>query len=247
MPVHRAAGPILAAALLLFAGLIALGGFIDLFAGARKPHTAYSPPPGDPGVGPNRFAAFGLLAWPTPGATPVPPPPTEPPPVADDASDAAPPPELPAPTSAPVPAWEPDTPIATEYQDYGMANAVLAAINNARAAQGIGPLSVNGALMGAAQGYAQLLTQLDTLAHDLSGGLLARVQANGYTGGFLAEALWEGWGQYAADQVVNEWLNSPPHREILLNATYTDTGVACYVRNTDGALNTRCVLDVGAP
>lgn len=230
--------------MLLFAGLIALGGFIDLFAEPRKPQqAAYSPPPGDPGVGLHRFAAFGLLAWPTPGATPVPPPTTEPPPAADTGEA---PPQLPAP--APVPASEGNPPVIIEYQDYGLADGVLAAINGARAAQGIGPLAANSQLAAAAQSYAQLLTQLDTLAHDLSGGLLPRVQASGYTGGFLGEALWEGWGQqYAADQVVNEWLNSPPHRDILLNATYTDAGVACYVRSTDGALNTRCVLDVGAP
>ena len=242
MPGHRAAGPVLATALLLLAGLIALGGFIDLFAEARKPQQAASPP-GDPGV--QRFAAFELSAWPTAAPTPVPPPPTEPPPAADDTGDVSPPPEAPAPPPAPVPASEPDTPVISEYQDYGMADGALAAINAARAAQGIGPLSANSQLAAAAQSYAHLLTELDTLSHDLNGGLLVRLQASGYAGGFLGEALWEGWGPYAADAVVSQWLNSPPHRDILLNAGFLDAGVACYVRVIDGALNTRCVLDVG--
>ena len=243
MPVHRAVGPFAAAALLLVAGLIALGGFIDLFAEPRESRrAAYAPPADDPAAGQQ---AFRLLAWPTPGPTPVPPPPVEPPPAADAIGDISPPPEAPESTLAPVPASEPDAPPAVEYQDYGLADAVLAAINAARAAQGIGPLSANGQLAAAAQSYAQLLTQLDTLSHDLNGGLLARLQGSGYAGGFLGEALWEGWGPYAADAVVNGWLNSPPHREILLTASYVDAGVACYVRSTDGALNTRCVLDVG--
>ena len=240
MRLPPAASTVAAAALLLFAGLIALGGFVDLFAKPDQPHlTNYSPPAGDPGVGLQRFEAFGLFGWPTPAPTPLPPPPTEPPPpAAVDAGDNVSPP-------APVPAAEADSPPVSEYQDYGMADGALAAINSARAAQGIGPLSANGALMGAAQSYAQLLTELDTLAHDLNGGLLARVQASGYPNGFLGEALWVGWGPYAAGDVVNEWLNSPPHRDILLNAGFVDAGIACYVRSRDGALNTRCVLDVG--
>jgi uncharacterized protein YkwD len=143
---------------------------------------------------------------------------------------------------------------ATGYQDYDMATAVLAAVNSARAAQGsaraapsIAALSANGALTAAARSYAQLLAQLDSLTHDAGGGLLARIQASGYTGGILAEALWEGWGQPTPDDVVNDWLNSPPHREILLTVTYVDAGIACYVRDVNGERNTRCVLDVGAP
>jgi uncharacterized protein YkwD len=136
----------------------------------------------------------------------------------------------------------------TEYQDYDKANAVLASINSARAAQGIAALSANGALTAAVESYAQLLTQLNTLSHDLNGGVLARIQASGYTGGFFGETLWEGLGRsYTADEVVNDWLNSPPHRVVLLSTTYVDAGVACYVKEVNGAPNTRCVLDVGAP
>jgi uncharacterized protein YkwD len=244
MRLPPAASTAVAAALLLFAGLIALGGFIDLLAKPNGPRRAsYSPPGSDPGVGLQRFEAFGLLGWPTPAPTPVPPPATEPPPLADDAGDGSPP--VQAPPGSPVAASENYQPATLDYQDYGMANGVLIAVNSARAAQGMGPLSENGALMGAAQNYAQLLTQLDTLAHDLGGGMLVRLQGSGYPGGFLGEALWEGWGRYVPEDVVNGWLNSPPHRDILLNASFSDAGIACYVRSTDGALITRCVLDVG--
>lgn len=263
MRLHRLAAPALAVALLILAGLIALAGLADLFAKPNQKQTVYSQPPGDPGVGLESFAAFGLLGWPTlaPTATPLPAPPPAEPAVADDGAAAAevssqpanPPPPAPASEGNPpasegtAPTPERHPPAANEYQDYDMANAVLASVNSARAAQGLAALSANGALTAAAQSYAQLLAQLDTLAHDAAGGLLARIQASGYPGGFLAETLWEGWGQHAPDDVVTDWLNSPPHREILLSTTYVDAGIACYVEETNGAPNTRCVLDLGAP
>jgi len=245
MPVHRLAAPFLAGALFILAVLIALGGFADLFAKPNQRQTVYSQPPSDPGAGLESFAALPLLGWPTPAptATSLPAPLPAEPPVADDgAAEVSSQPANPPP---PAPASEDNPPATSEYQDYDMANAVLASVNSARGAQGLAALSANGALTAAAQSYAQLLTQLDTLTHDAGGGLLARIRASGYPGGFLGEALWEGWGQYAADQVVNQWLNSPPHREILLNPAYADAGVACYVQEVNGALNTRCVLDVG--
>jgi uncharacterized protein YkwD len=244
------AGSALAVALLILAGLIALGGLIDLFAKPNQRQTVYSQPPGDPGLGPESFAAFERIGWPTPAPTPTPLPtslPTEPP-VADEGAATAEVSSQPANPPPPAPASEGNPPATTEYQDYDMANAVLASVNSARAAQGVAALSANGALTAAAQSYAQLLAQLDTLTHDAAGGLLARIQASGYTGGFLGEALWQGRGaSYTPDEVVNDWLNSPPHREILLSTTYVDAGIACYVEETNGAPNTRCVLDVGAP
>jgi uncharacterized protein YkwD len=263
MRAHRLAAPVLAGALFILAALIALGGLLDLFAKPDQRQTVYSQPPGDPGAGLESFAAFGLLGWPTPAptATPLPAPLPSEPPVANDGAAAAEvssqPTEAPPPapaledhppasdSTAPTPVSNP--PATSEYQDYDMANAVLASVNSSRAAQGLAAYSANGALTAAAQSYAQLLAQLDTLTHDAGGGLLARIQASDYPGGFLGEALWEGWGQYAPDAVVNDWLNSPPHREILLSSTYVDIGVGCYVVITNGASNTRCVLDAGAP
>jgi uncharacterized protein YkwD len=237
---YRLAAPTLAVALLVLAALIAFVVVIDPFAKPNQQHAVYSQPPGDARVGLQSFAAFGLFGWPAPSPTPLP---TEPP--VADAGAAAEVSSLPANSAPPVPASEDNPPAATEYQDYEMASAVLASVNSARAAQGIAALSANDALTGAAQSYAQLLAQLHTLAHDAGGGLLTRVQAAGYPGDpFLGEALWEGWGQYGPGGVVNDWLNSPPHRDILLTTTYAEAGVACFVEESNGAKNTRCVLDV---
>jgi uncharacterized protein YkwD len=250
MRLLRRAGSVIAAALLILAGLIALGGFVDLFAKPNAPHSVRSRTPADENSGTNTLLTSGLFTWPPPWPIPTPTPeplsatpePQSEPVLPDESSPQA---EVtPQPTEAPpVSAQQPPA----EYQNYDMASAVIGYVNQARASQGLGALTPNGALAAAAEGYAQYLTDTNQFTHDANGGLLARIQAAGYGGGYAGEAIWEGWGNYASGDVVDEWLNSPPHREILLGAVYTDIGVGCYVIDDDGQPNTRCVLDVGAP
>lgn len=247
---HRHAGSVIAAALLILAGLIALGGFLDLFAKPSTARTVQSRTPVSQNIDASTLLARGLFAWPPPWPTPTPTP-EPPPPTPEPQSEPVLPVEsspqaevTPEPTEAPpVPAQQPPA----EYQSYDMASAVIGYVNAARAANGLGPLTLNGALTAAAEAYAQYLTDTSQFTHDANGGLLARIQAAGYDGGYAGEAIWEGWGNYASGEVVDEWLNSPPHREILLGAVYTDIGVGCYVIDDNGQPNTRCVLDVGAP
>jgi uncharacterized protein YkwD len=247
---HSRAGSVLAAPLLILAGLIALGGFLDLFG---KPGKATAPDlqsSAPTAARPNDLLAAGLFSWPPPWPAPAP---AQEPLPADVVAEPA---ELPpavdeptvqptvAPTEAPpVPAVQPPA----MYADYALASGAIDAVNAARAANGLGPVALNGALSGAAQSYAQYLTETDQFTHDALGGLLARVRAAGYAGGYAGEAMWEGWGVYSAGEVVNDLLNSPPHRAILLSAVYTEIGAGCYVIDNNGAPNTRCVLDVGAP
>lgn len=240
MHLRRLAGLAFATALLVLAGSIALGVLVDLFATPHEQQAVSAQPVAEGGAGLDSFSA---LAPPTQTPTPLPPPPTE----APVSENAATPAGVTSQPAGPSPVAASDGQATTaNYQNYDMAGAVLGYVNSARAAQGLGPLSANGALTSAAESYAQLLAQLNTLSHDLSGGLLARIQASGYAGSNMGEALWEGWGNYSASDIVNDWLNSPHHRAIVLGA-YADAGVACYVQEMNGALNTRCVLDVGSP
>ncbi len=265
---HRSGGSrVLTAALLILAGLIAVGGFIDLFAKQpshfREPTRLQAP---------SDLKSAGLFTWPPPWPTPtvvswaeaaqnwavaawtLALTPTPPPLDAAAAAAAAPvgdsapadvyqrasPPHYQPP---PVPANE--SPPPGDYHNYDMAYSIIGYVNSARASAGLGGLSQNGALTAAAQHYAQYLTDTNQFTHDALGGLLARVQAAGYSGGWVGEAIWEGWGaNYGARDVVQDWLNSPSHRAILLGSNYTEIGVACYVA---AGPNTRCVLDVGAP
>ncbi len=248
MRLLRLAGSVIAAALLILAGLIAFGGFVDLFAKPNTPHSVRSRAPGDENSGTNALLASGLFAWPPPWPPPMPTPeplPATPEPQSEPVLlvEGSPRAEVtPEPSEAPpVPAQQPPA----EYQSYDMASALIGYVNAARALHGLGALTPNGALTAAAEGYAQYLTHTNQFTHNANGGLLARIQAAGYGGGYAGEAIWEGWGNYASGAVVNDWLNSPPHREILLAAVYTDVGVGCYVIDDNGQPNTRCVLDVG--
>lgn len=246
MRLHRRAGSVIAAALLILAGLIAFGGFVDLFAKPNTPHSVRSRVPADENSGTKTLLASGLFAWPPPWPTPTPTPIELPPPPQSEPVllvESSPQAEVtPEPSEAPpVPARQPPA----EFQNYEMASAVIGYVNEARASQGLSALTPNGALTAAAEGYAQYLTDTDQFTHNANGGLLARIQAAGYGGGYAGEAIWEGWGNYASGAVVNDWLNSPPHRGVLLAAVYTDIGVGCYVIDDNGQPNTRCVLDVG--
>jgi uncharacterized protein YkwD len=64
--------------------------------------------------------------------------------------------------------------------------------------------------------------------HQRSGGpsLGARLRAAGYRGHAAGEAISYGCGRDAtAQQTVQAWLNSPPHRAVLLGRRYTRAGV----------------------
>jgi len=53
------------------------------------------------------------------------------------------------------------------------------------------------------------------------------VRAAGYRYSTFGENLFAGtWGHYSARDVVNAWLNSPPHRANMLNGRFRDFGAA---------------------
>lgn len=144
---------------------------------------------------------------------------------------------------APPPA--PGPPSSANRLDAGFASQVLALVNAERSARGIAPLGSNGALTQAANGYALLLLGYPSLTHTANGTTLqGRASAAGYGGGYLGEVLWQGWGTFSPADVVAAWMNSPPHRAIILDPTYRDAGVGCAF--SAGSPDSRCVMDVGA-
>ena len=125
-------------------------------------------------------------------------------------------------------------------------------INNERANAGVSDVTQNAALTAAAQDYAALhfrSTDPFQLDHYLDGGPQDRAQRNGYAG-LVAEVLVTGspW----AEQLIEAWLSSPPHRDIILNSQYRDIGVGCYEGSyTDASGSTfrlaLCVANLGQP
>jgi uncharacterized protein YkwD len=112
-------------------------------------------------------------------------------------------------------------------------------------ARGLAPLSADGALTRGATNYARTLIELGTLSHSANGTtLLQRVRSAGYSGGPpLGEVLWQSTGYLPPERTVSDWLNSPGHRDTILNPAYRFAGVGCYFRQA-ARLEGRCVMDL---
>ena len=161
-----------------------------------------------------------------------------------------------APTESPAPPpvdspSPPAAPVVTEGLDLAFAEAVVELTNEHRIAHGLSPLAEHPALVAAALGYADLHAHVspDRLDHGLNGSTLAsRAEAEGYTGWtFLAENLvWATFEPaFSPAQAVQQWLDSPAHRDNMLNPTVNEIGVGCYVSQAQRPFLI-CVQDFGA-
>ncbi|TCC45928.1 CAP domain-containing protein [Kribbella capetownensis] len=102
---------------------------------------------------------------------------------------------------------------------------VLSLTNNERAKAGCGPLRMNSALTKAAEAHASDMVDKHYFAHDSLDGRspFDRMKAAGYSGGAMAENIAVGYS--SASAVVEGWMNSPGHRQNILNCTYKWLGV----------------------
>ena len=139
----------------------------------------------------------------------------------------------------------------TEGLDLAFAQAIVEQTNQTRLASGVTALAQHPALVAAAEEYADLHAHLspDRLDHCLNGSTIdSRANAEGYAGWtFLGENLvWSTFDpSLSAQNLVQEWLNSPAHRDNMLNPTVSETGVGCYVSAVERPFII-CVQDFGA-
>ena len=105
-------------------------------------------------------------------------------------------------------------------------DALLAAINGIRAAQGCPPLASNAKLAHAAQVHSQDMADHGFFSHQGSDGSWPheRVLREGYSYAYIGETIARSSAVQAED-VLNMWLNSPGHERIILNCTAEDAGV----------------------
>jgi uncharacterized protein YkwD len=105
--------------------------------------------------------------------------------------------------------------------------ALLRAVNDARAQRGLAPLDVDAALVRAARSHSRTLLERDVLTH---GDFASRLRRFGARGALLAENLAWATGPYAhARAIVRAWLRSPGHRENLLHPGYRRIGLGAVV------------------
>lgn len=126
-----------------------------------------------------------------------------------------------------------------------VAEATLCLLNGERADHGLAPLAVNEKLGAAASAFAQDLVAGSYFSHTGRDGsdVLDRIERAGYIeadrGWRLGENLAWGTGVLATPgSIMQAWMNSPGHRENILNPAYREIGIGVATGNparTDGA------------
>jgi uncharacterized protein YkwD len=120
----------------------------------------------------------------------------------------------------------------------GMAEATLCLLNGERADHGLAPLAANPRLTQAATAYAADLVAGSYFSHTGRDGsdVLDRIRGAGYLPRGAAFVLGENlaWGSGALatpGAIMNAWMNSPGHRDNILNPEFREIGVGIVAGN----------------
>jgi len=113
-----------------------------------------------------------------------------------------------------------------------LARTLVAAVNRARRAHGLRTLAYSGALANAATEHAKALATAGTFTHDwpttgrlFSSWIRGFYPARGYRAWRAGEnLLWASPGFTPAD-AVQQWLDSPTHRRVLLTKSWRELGI----------------------
>src|SRR3954454_20797627 len=125
--------------------------------------------------------------------------------------------------------------------------AVICLVNKRRAEHGVGALRVERHIQKPAGRHARDMQRNHFFDHQRPGGpdLSTRLHRAGWHGHAWGEAIAYGCGPSRTPRgAVRMWMNSPPHRELMLSGTYRQGGVGV----TNGApcgAGAMWVLDVG--
>jgi uncharacterized protein YkwD len=137
-----------------------------------------------------------------------------------------------APTKSAPPAqpWSPPTQITPDptVTPAQMVAQIIALTNQDRASNGLAALTINSQLMSAAEIHANDMAQFEVMDHTLPQAadptLQSRAAAVGYSYSWLGENIAL---NYTSSQTLETaWMNSPGHRANILNAEFTQIGVA---------------------
>ena len=109
--------------------------------------------------------------------------------------------------------------------------AVILEMNRVRVARGLRPLHSAPALRSSARGHSQAMLDHGFFSHQSADGTAFNVRIRRYytDRGFakwsVGEALMASQGAVDASAIVEAWLQSPPHRTIVLSPAWRDTGI----------------------
>ena len=125
--------------------------------------------------------------------------------------------------------------------------ALLCLVNRKRASHGLGALAVDRRIQRAAGRHARDMVRHGYFAHQRAGGpdLTTRLDRAGWNGSAWGETLAYGCGSSGTPRAtLRNWMNSPPHKDVLLSGKYrrAGLGVADSAPCGEGAM---WVMDVG--
>lgn len=128
----------------------------------------------------------------------------------------------------------------------GIIFEIVTLTNQARQQQGLSPLSLNSALITAAQAHSDDMAKTENLSHQGSNGseFWERAAAAGYnlsTGGENVLYRFD----TSARGAFQQWRESPPHNANMMNGDYREVGIA-YSRATSGTYYFTMLLATGS-
>lgn len=110
--------------------------------------------------------------------------------------------------------------------------SIVRELNRARAAGGLQPLRIAPALRTAARGHSRAMLQHGFFGHESHDGtsFSDRIRRHYSTRGWNAWSVGETLlashgGVIDAASVVKSWLESPPHRKVVMSPTWRDAGI----------------------
>jgi hypothetical protein len=104
--------------------------------------------------------------------------------------------------------------------------AVIQLVNQERGLLGLAPLWQNSQLYDAAVSHSEDMVTNNFFSHTGSDGstFVDRIEEAGYTGSPYGECI--GWGYPTAEAMVEGWMNSPPHHDIIMSTSADRIGIS---------------------
>jgi len=143
-------------------------------------------------------------------------------------------------------------PVDRPAADLGVERAralTLCLLNEERAREGVQPLRYDARLEAASQAHSEDMARRRFFEHDTPEGVepYERMLAAGYaaTNAFTGENIARGEGPESSPiEILDAWMNSPPHREAILHPQYSEVGVGVALAQ---AAPTFYTTDFGGP
>ncbi len=137
-------------------------------------------------------------------------------------------------------AYATDATPATTERLQTLDGQILTRLNATRAAHGLRPLVVSDGLENAAVAHSRDLIQAGVFQHDSPDGtsFVQRLKhfysPSGYSSWTAGENILYNTADIDADTAIQAWLDSPPHRENMLNPDWREVGIGSVHASTAG-------------